>query len=171
MFNIFKRKETDVVEALTNQTIGGQSVLYRLFREAIGCDDSTIRRLELTYFAATVMTYVYLRFGRQPNREEILDRCIRNIVTKSIPSSKENISFADVVKEYRGRYSEYNAMLPLLFSPDQSSSGNPAATLLMHAFQCVTQSSARGHMIKIVAASGLIKEFILDHIDFVKEKL
>lgn len=50
MFDLFKRNEPDVAEALTNQTIGGQSVLYRLFREAIGCEDSTIRRLELTYW-------------------------------------------------------------------------------------------------------------------------
>jgi len=61
MFDFFKRKRLDVADALTNQTIGGQSILYRLFREAIGCEDSTIRRLEITYFAAAVMTYVYLR--------------------------------------------------------------------------------------------------------------
>lgn len=171
MFNFFKRKEPDIDDALTNQTIGGQSVLYRLFREAIGCEDTTIRRLELTYFAATIMTFVYLRFGKQSNREEILDSFTRNILTKSIPSSSEDISFNQVVKEYQGRFAEYNTMLPLLFSPNESSSGNPAATLLMHAFECVTQSSARSHMVYIVAASGLIQEFVLDHIDFVKQKL
>lgn len=171
MFDFFKRKEPDVADALTNQTIGGQSVLYRLFRETISCEDSTIRRLELTYFAAAVMTYVYLRLGKQPKRDEILNRFTRNILTKSIPSSKENISLSEVVKEYQGRYAEYSSVLDLLFSPGESSSGNPGATLLMHAFECVTQSSAREHMIHIVAASGLIQEFVLDHIDFVKEKL
>jgi len=75
------------------------------------------------------------------------------------------------VKEYQGRYAEYNSMLPLLFDPSKSSSGNPAATLLMHAFECITQSSARGHMIHVVAASGLIQLFVHDQIDFVKEKL
>jgi hypothetical protein len=170
MFNFFKRNEPDIADALTNQTIGGQSVLYWLFREAIGCEDSTIRRLELTYFAATVTTFVYLRFGKQSNREEILDAFTRDILTKSIPSSRENISFNEAVKEYQGCFAEYNTML-VVFSPSQSSSGNPAATLLMHAFECITRSSARGHMIQIVAASGLIQEFVLDHIDFVKEKL
>jgi len=170
MFNFFKRKEPDIADALTNQTIGGQSVLYRLFRE-IGCEDSTIHRLELTYFAATVTTFVYLRFGKQLNREEILDDFTRNILTRSIPSSRENISFNEAVKKYQGRFAEYNTMLPLLFSPSQSSSGNPAATLLMHAFECITQSSARRHMVQIIAASGLLQEFALDHIDFVKEKL
>lgn len=171
MFDFFKRKESDVADALTKQAIGGQSILYRLFREAISCEDSTIRRLELTYFAAAVMTYVYLRFGKQPKRDEILDRFTRNILTKSIPSSKENISFNEAVKEYQSRYAEYSGLLNLLFSPSESSSGNPAATLLMHAVECVTQSSAREHMIHIVAASGLIQEFVLDHIDFVKVKL
>jgi len=169
MFNFFKRKEPDIADALTNQTIGGQSVLYRLFRDAIGCDDSNIRRLELTYFAATITTFVYLRFGKQSNREKILDAFTRNILTKSIPSSRENISFCESVKEYQRRFSEYNTMLPLLFSPNESSSGNPAATLLMHAFECITKSRARSHMLHIVAASGLIQEYVLDHINFVKK--
>ena len=117
------------------------------------------------------MTFVYLRFGKQSNREEILDSFTRNILAKSIPSSREDVSFNQVVNEYQGRFAEYNTMLPLLFSPNESSSGNPAATLLMHAFECVTQSSARSHMVHIVAASGLIQEFVLDHIDFVKQKL
>lgn len=171
MFDFFKRKEPDVADALTNQAIGGQSVLYRLFREAINCEDSTIRRLELTYFAAAIMTYVYLRFGKQPKRDEILDSFTRNILMKSIPSSKEKISFSEAAKEYQSRYAEYSGLLNLLFNPSESSSGNPAATLLMHAVGCVTQSSVRVHMIHIVAASGLIQEFVLDNIDFVKEKL
>ncbi len=171
MFNFFSRKEPDIADALTNQTIGGQSVLYRLFREAIRCEDSSIHRLELTYFAATVTTFVYLRFGKQPNREKILDAFTRNILTKSISSSKENITFGEAVKGYQKRFAEYNTMLPMVFSPNESSSGNPAATLLMHAFECITHLSARGHMVHIVAASGLINVFILDHIDFVKQKL
>lgn len=171
MLDFFKRKERNVADALTNQTIGAQSVLYRLFREAISCEDSTIRRLELTYFAASVMTYVYLRFGKQPKRDEILDLFTRNILTKSIPSSKEKISFTEAVKEYQDRYAEYSNILNFLWSPKESSSENPAATLLMHAVECTTQSSARAHMIHIIAASGLIQEFVLDHIDFVKEKL
>lgn len=117
MFNFFKSKEPEIAGALTNQTIGGQSVLYRLFRETIGCEDSAIRRIELTYFAATVMSFVYLRLGKQPNREEILDVFTRNILTKSIPSSGENISFNEAVKEYQDRFTEYNSMLPLIFSP------------------------------------------------------
>jgi hypothetical protein len=76
MFGLFKKTKPDIVEALINQTIGGQSVMYRLFREALGCEDSKIRRLELTYFASAVMTAVYLRLGKEPNREQILDRVI-----------------------------------------------------------------------------------------------
>lgn len=171
MFNIFRRREPDITDALAIQTIGGQSVLYRLFREGIGCEDSHIRRLELTYFAAAVTTFVYMRLGRQSNRDEILDSFTRNVLTKSIPSSKEKISFADAVGEYQRRFAEYNTMLPLLFSPNEVSGSNPGATLLMHAFECVSQSSARGHMTRIVAASGLIQEYVLDHVDFVKQKL
>jgi hypothetical protein len=70
MLDFLKRKKPDHVEVLTNQAVGGQSVMYRLFREGLGCEDSSICRLELTYFAATVLTFVYLRFGKEPNREQ-----------------------------------------------------------------------------------------------------
>jgi hypothetical protein len=171
MLGFFKRNKPSVADALVNQTIGGQSVLYRLFLEAVGCEDSSIRRLELTYLAASVMTYVYLRIGKQSNRDEILDGFAKKILLKSIPSSRESISFNEAVSQYQRRFAEYTSMMNLLFSPGESSSSNPAAILLMHAFECITNSSARSHMIQIIAASGLIQQFIADHIDFVKEKL
>lgn len=145
--------------------------MYRLFREGLRCDDSNIRRLELTYFAAAVTTFVYLRIGKHPNREQFLDSFTRSILEKSIPSSREQMAFSAVVEEYQQRYAEYDGLLALLINPSQSSSGNPATTLLMHVFECVTCSTARGHMIQIATASGLVQQFVLDHIDFVKQKL
>ncbi len=170
MFDFLKSKKSDPVEALTNQAIGGQSVMYRLFREGFACDDSSVRRLELTYFATAVMTFVYLRLGKQLNREQILDRFTRSVLEKSLPSSREQISFGTVVKEYQQRYAEYDGLLTLLFNPSESSSGNPATTLLMHVFECVTRTTARGNMIQIDAASGVVQQFVLDHIDLVKKK-
>jgi len=171
MFDYFKRKKAAPVEALTNQVIGAQSVMYRLFRENFDCADSDIRRLELTYFATAVTSFVYLRFGKQSNREQILDEVTQRILEKSLPSSGEEISLDNVVKEYQERYSEYVNLLTLLFEPNDSDSGNPETTLLMHVFECVTRSSARGNMIQISAKSGLVQQLILDHIDFVKKKL
>ena len=101
MFGLFKKTKPDIVEALINQTIGGQSVMYRLFREALGCEDFKIRRLELTYFASAVMTAVYLRLGKEPNREQILDRVTRNILEKSVPQCGEQISFGAAAREYQ----------------------------------------------------------------------
>ena len=66
--------------ALTNLTVGGQSVLYELFRKQLDCADRTIRKLELTYFAASITTAVYLRLGKQPNREKILDAFAMNML-------------------------------------------------------------------------------------------
>ena len=161
----------DLVTALVNQAIGGQSVMYRMFKEALRCDDTEIRRIELTYFAAAVMTYVFLRFGQNPNKEKILDDFTRMILEKSLPSSREQLTFGAAVKEYQQRFPEYGGLIDLLFTPDKSTSGDPAASLMMHAFQSVTGRTARGHMILITAASGLIQQFVIDHIDFVKEKL
>lgn len=171
MFSFFKKTQPNIADALTNQTIGGQSVLYKLFREILGCSNNEIRRLELTYLAATITTYVYLRFGQQQNREDILDDYTEKLLTKSIPSCGESISFRQAVEEYQCRYSEYGNLLPLLFNPAESPSGNPAVSLLMHAFECVTNSSPRENMIFIVAGSSFIKDYALDEIDFVRKKL
>jgi hypothetical protein len=171
MFDFFKRKKSDPVGALTNQVIGGQSVMYRLFRQALSCEDSSIRKLELTYFAASVMTFVYLPLSKRNDNEQVLDAFTRNIIQQSIPSSKEQITFAESVKEYQLRYQEYGGLLSLLLNPSKSSSDNPAITLLMHVFERVTGSPARGHMVRIAAASGLIQQYVADHVDFVKKKL
>jgi hypothetical protein len=168
-FSISSSQKMDAADALTCQTVGGQSVLYRLFRETIDCEHAAIRRIELTYLAAAITTFVYLRYGQEIGREEVLDDFTYNILNKSIPSSGEMVSLEAVVQEYQGRFAEYNAMLPSLFNPSGSTSGNPSATLLMHAYECVTRSSARERMIHIVAASGLIELFFFEHVDFVKK--
>lgn len=171
MFNIFKSKPANIPKLLTEQTISGQSFLYRLFQEALGCEKRDIRRIELTYFAATITTYVYLRFGKQSNREDVLDAYTLNVFAESIPSCGENINFADIIEEYQRRYAEYWNLIQLVFEPSKSSSGNPAATLLMHAYSCVTGSSPKDRMINIVSAAGSIQEFFLTEIEFVKKEL
>jgi hypothetical protein len=154
--------------ALTNLTIGGQSVLYELFRKQLDCADQTIRKLELTYFAASITTAIYLRLAKQPSREQILDVFATNILKGSITSSQEQISFGSAVAEYQRRYAEYDRLLGLVTNRDSSSTGNPAATLLLHLFECVTGKGAREHMLKIVALGPFIEDYVLDHIEFVR---
>lgn len=153
--------------ALTNLTIGGQSVIYELFREKLECADSTIRKLELTYFSASITTAVYLRLGKHPDREKILDEFAKSILNGSIISAQEQISFGSAVGEYQRRYAEYDRLLALVINRESSSTGNPAATLLLHLFECATGKSAREHMLKIVALAPLIEGYVSDHIEIV----
>jgi hypothetical protein len=154
--------------ALTKLTIGSQSVLYALFREQLDCADQTIRKLELTYFAASITTAIYLRLGKQPEREKILDEFAKSILTGSITAAGEQISFGSAVAEYQKRYAEYDPLLTLVINRESSSTGNPAATLLLHLFECVTRKSAREHILKIVTLTPLIEGYISDHIEFVR---
>ncbi len=167
--NMIVAHAPDIVAALTNQIATRQWETYGLFREALNCDDSSIRRMELTYFAASVMTYVYLRFGKERDREQILDRFARNILEDSIPPSGEQITLGAAVSEYQRRYAEYKGLLSHLFGPDESTSGNPAITLMLHLFECVTRSSARAHMIEIAAASSVVSQFVLNHVEFIRK--
>ena len=170
MFDFLKsKKEPKHVEALTNQTIGGQSVLYRLFRQGLGVDDSHIRKLELTYFAASVTTFVYLHLSNDPNKERVLDAFSHSILEKSIASAGEHVSLSSAIAQYQQRFAEYSTLIPPIFDPGERPS--PEVTLLLHVFASVTGGSAQGHMIQISAAAGLITQYIADHIDFVKVKL
>lgn len=171
MFDFFNRKKLGAADALTNQTLGGQSVLYRIFTDILGCEASSIRLLELTYLAASVTTYVYLRLGAQAKKQEILDEFTKKILSKSAPDSEEDILLSEVVLEYRSRFTEYRNFLDIVFDDSKSSSGNPSATLLMRAFENTTQLDVKGRMVNIVCASSLIEDYILDHIDFVKKNI
>lgn len=135
------------------------------------CEDAVIRRLELTYFAAAVTSFTYLRFGKQSNREELLDRFTRNILERSIPSSQEQISLGTAISEYQQRHAEYGKLLTLLFDPKRATSGNPATTLLLHVFECVTGTSAQTHMVQIAVASSSVAQFVVDHVDFTKTRV
>jgi hypothetical protein len=154
--------------ALTNLTIGGQSVLYELFRKQLDCADQAIRKLELTYFAASITTAIYLRLGKQPSREQILDVFAKDILKGSITASQEQISFGSAVAEYQARYAEYDRLLALVINCDSSSTGDPAVTLLLHLFECVTGKSAREHTLKIWALGPFIEGYVSDHIEFVQ---
>jgi len=61
MFGLGKSKNLKVIESLKNQGIGGQSVMYKLFIKALNVPDEKIRKIELTYFSLSVLTYVFLR--------------------------------------------------------------------------------------------------------------
>jgi hypothetical protein len=100
--------------------------------------------LELTYFACGVMTSFYLRLGKQADREELLDRVALAILKKSIPESGEQISLGETVREFQVRYVEYDRLLSLVVERARSTTGTPEITLLLHLFERVTKSSARG---------------------------
>lgn len=170
MFNFLKsKKKPKHAEALTKQTIGGQSVLYRLFRQGLDVDDSHIRKLELTYFAASVTTFVYLRLSDNPDQEHELDVFTKSVLERSIASAGEQVALASAIAQYQHRFAEYTALIQPTFS--QGDQPSPEVTLLLHVFESVTGSAARGHMIQISAAAELITQYIADHADFIKAKL
>jgi hypothetical protein len=69
------------------------------------------------------------------------------------------------------RWAAYDSViceLALVINPELSSTGNPAATLLLHLFECVTGKTARGHMLKLYALTPQITGYVSDHIEFVR---
>lgn len=166
MFGFGKSKNTKTICALKNQCIGGQSLLYRLFVETLEVPDEKIRKMELTYFSLSILTYVFLRFFKGVEKEKILDDASLIILESSIPHCGESITINQAVSEYQQRYKEYNALLLPLFS---KSDPNPNIILLSHFYEKVTQNTAIGAMIKISVASTLIYQYVLDNIHFVKK--
>lgn len=167
MFGFGKPKKAKASEALMNQGIGGQSVLYNLFVKALKVPPDRIRKIELTYFSLSVLTYIFLRFYKGSEKEQILDAAALSIIEASIPNCEEKLSTNQAVTEYQQRYKEYNVLLSPLFSKTDI---DPNITLLMHFYEHVMQNSAKGAMLKITAASTLIQQYVVDNIDFVKNK-
>jgi len=164
-------KKVNTVDALVNQIIGGQSVMYRLFTQSLKIDPKEIRKIELTYFGLAVMTRIFLQISNLSNKEQTLDKVTLSVIEKSIQNCDETISLKQAVDETRNRFIEYDALLRPLFSNNDKDS---ATTLLMHFYECVKKDIPKGAippMTLITISSPLIQQFILDHIDFIKAKI
>jgi hypothetical protein len=116
MFGFGKPKKSKVVEALKKQGIGGQSVMYSLFIKALKVPTDRVRKIELTYFSLSVLTYVFPRVYKGPEKEDIIDDVSLSIINASIPNYGEEISKNQAITEYQQRYQEYDALLRPLFS-------------------------------------------------------
>ena len=171
MFGLWKRKPTqDITTTLANQAVGAQSVLYRLMTETLQAPPNSIRKLELTYFALSVLSYAFLRLAQTENKEETLDQAVLSVLRRSLPHCGEQMAESQIVSEYQQRYSEYDALLRPVFAHSDIDP-HSCTTLLMHLYECAMQRSARRAMLTITMASPLIVQFLADHIDFIKKKL
>jgi len=168
MFGFGKSKKTKGAEALKKQCIGGQSVMYSLFIKALKVPTDRVRKIELTYFSLSVITYVFLRFYKGSETEQVLDDVALSIIEASIPNCGEQISKNQAVTEYQQRYREYDVLLSPLFSKTDV---DPNITLLIHFYERVIQDNAKGAIVQIAAASTLINQYVLDNIDFVKNEM
>lgn len=178
MFDFLKRKEPDIADTLATATLAGRDKLYRHFRESLGFEESAVCGLELTYFAAAVMTHVYSRGAPQSGRDEILVRFTSKILVESVASSKEGIALETVANElahrmkvYQIRYAEYSSLLQWLLSPGELSEGNAATALAIHAFEAITKSRAPRDTVIVAATTARIQDFVIDTVIVVRKTL
>ena len=165
----FWKRPVDRVAALINQTIKGQSFLYRLFTSKGKCDPSEIRRLELTYLAASITTVVYLRVAKEAQKEITLDAFTLAILDESIPYCDEQISLHTAIANYQQRFAEYSRLLKEVFNIDGRISFYSVETLLAYGFYCAVGRPGGGLFIEI--ASKEMAQYVRDQIDFVTAKL
>lgn len=170
MFNFFK-KDNPAKELLVDQVIGGQSVLYKIFQDVFKEPAEEIKKKELTYFALAVLSYIYLRLSKSSSQEKetLTDHVALDVLIRSLPHSSENISTKEAIPEYQKRYKEYDALINLVFK-ENGFDNHSCITLLMHFYETAMGKSANQKMIEIYASSPLITQYIVDNIEFVKEK-
>lgn len=168
MFGFRKPNRSKIMEDLKKQGIGGQSVMYNLFVKTLKVPSDRVRKIELTYFSLSVLTYVFINVYKGSEKEDLIDEVALSIIKASIPNCGEGISKNQAIAEYQQRYQEYDALLRPLFLKNDT---DPNITLLMHFYERVVQDSAKGAMIQIAAASSLINQYVVDNIDFVKNEL
>lgn len=171
MFNFFKKnKNKDILNLLSDQVIGGQSIFFKIFKQVIKENEENINKIELTYFALSTMGYFYLRLSKSKQKEDIFDQVSLIVLENSLPYSDKNKSIKSAVAEYQKRYIEYAKLINLAFNKESLDS-HEYTTLLMYVYECVTRKSPKDKMIEITLASSLIAQYLVDHIDFIKQKV
>lgn len=166
MFGFGKSKTTKILEGLIEQEIGGQSYIYNFFIKELEVPADNVRKLELTYFSLSVLTYIFLRFYQGLEKEQILDGVALYTIDAGIKFCGEEISIEEAVDEYQQRYKEYDAFLTSYFSKAEIGK-DPQFILAMRLYYCVTQNRPENALELI----PFITEFILANLDFVKNKL
>jgi len=154
-----------------NQAIGGQSLLYRFFRESLGCDDSSIRKIELSYFAMSVLSTAYLVASRDPRRTETLDIFSQRLLQRALKATSATQSYGAVVATYQSRFGEYQSLLRSVLDRNAPKTPDPAVTLLIHAYERVTDSSAASSMVHIMVGGKIARQFVADQLAFVRQAL
>ena len=170
MFDFLKNKKHKEQE-LVNQVVGGQSVLFRMFREVFDENPDDVKKTELTYFALSVFAYTFLRLSvlTEKEKEAIVDRVSETVFRGSIPHAGTDITMEKAVNEYQKRYNEYNLLINNIYQKDGIST-EACTTLTMHLYESVMGKSAKDKMIQVAAASSLVAQYIVDHIEWIKEK-
>jgi len=158
----------EVIELLVNQTIGGQSMLFEIFTKILNVPQDKIQKKELTYFALSVLSYLYLRIANSENREDVLEMVTSIIFQRILPDCDVEI-FLETFEEYEYRYNdEYEKFIPRILDKDGVIDSGFCTTLLMQIYEHVTGESAEKNMIKISVASPLLGQYVVDNIDFIK---
>ncbi|MEK7166295.1 MAG: hypothetical protein AAB874_05810 [Patescibacteria group bacterium] len=171
MLNSFKKKKP-TKELIEDQVSGGQSILFRIFQEIFKESAGDVRKKELTYFALAVFSYVNLRLARSSahEKETLTDQVALDVLRKSLPYFGENISTKEAISKYQKRYKEYDALINAIFKENEFDD-QACITLTLHLYESVMGKSANKKMLEVYAASPVIAQYVMDHIEFVKKKI
>lgn len=159
----------NIDESMINQVIGGQSMLFRIFKEIFKEAADDIKKEELTYFILSVFTYVYLRLSNFPEHEKetLTDRVSLEVLAKSLPHFSKALSPKKAVFEYQKRYGEYSVLINSIFKAD-GIDNNECISLTIHVFESVVQKTAKNKMVEVYVASPLVAQFIVDFTEFIR---
>ncbi len=170
MFSWFKRKEPeDATTLLVRQAVGGQSVLFRLFRDALSVAESRIDKLELTYFTASVMTFTYLLVRKPVNPAAAINPFTEQFLR--LAADHNGQTFDDVARAYQGRYRDYLALIPEVLRRENAGTTMHAEALLHRLYELVTGESTRGQLLVTLTGTRLVAQFVVDSVDFMRNGL
>jgi hypothetical protein len=93
------------------------------------------------------------------------------MLQRAMTATQSSEPYEIVVENYRRRFTEYHALLRAVLDPKAATASDAAVTLLMHAYEQVTASSAAQRMVRIVAGGRIARQFVADNLDFVRHGL
>lgn len=177
MFSFSKKTKVDKhLELLTNQTIGGQSVLYKVFKDIFEKGDDEIDKMELTYFSLTAMGFFYIRLSNYEQKEGVFDLLCTKVIEKSSGVSASSDHMDRLFEAFQSRYAGYSKTISLIFENAQKGDKSEFNTLVedltIDLYEAVTgEKMAQAPYLILMSISPIILQFVFDDLDLVKKEL
>ncbi|WP_152986551.1 hypothetical protein [Pseudovibrio sp. POLY-S9] len=155
-----------LTKKISNQMIGFQSVMYRLSHEQLGISQQDIVKLEITFFAMSLVTLSTSYLSKYKNKMAAIESAQFDVLRASLQHSESEISLEKAVSSYRERFQQYKGFFDILVDQKQLDPEIDIALLFVK-----NVSRGKAERPSFIVAQQIFAQVITDNLNFVKNVL